>query len=147
MNEKMTCLTQRDEIFFDVAATVAPTFLVMNLKLLLAAAVLAAPGVAFEDLHTQLLIGLHIEFDAGLFGANVSHDALSLASSRNACRCGRGRNLNNRVTDCKGSSGLPSSRFAPARKSAQIISRQYPRDLSEPSIKAAVSRACSMTGI
>ena len=32
-------------------------------------------------------------------------------------------------------------------KSAQIISRQYPRDLSVPSISAAVSIACSMTGI
>lgn len=33
---------------------------------------------------------------------------------------------------------------APARKSAQIISRHYPRDLSEPSIKAAISIAPSM---
>ena len=31
---------------------------------------------------------------------------------------------------------LPESRLAPARKSAQIISKQYPLDLSVPSIKA-----------
>ena len=42
-------------------------------------------------------------------------------------------------------SGFPLSKYAPAGKSAQIISRQYPRDLSVPSIKAAVSIACSMT--
>jgi len=33
------------------------------------------------------------------------------------------------------------------QKSAQIMSRQQPRDLSVPSIKAAVSSACSITGI
>src|SRR5271157_2822547 len=43
-------------------------------------------------------------------------------------------------------SGWLPSRQAPARKSAQIISRQYPRDLSVPSIREAVSIACSMTG-
>ena len=36
--------------------------------------------------------------------------------------------------------GFPPSRCAPARKSAQIISRQYPRALSDPSMRAAVSR-------
>ena len=35
------------------------------------------------------------------------------------------------------------SSVAPARKSAQIIYRQYPRDLSEPSMSAAVSSALS----
>jgi hypothetical protein len=44
-------------------------------------------------------------------------------------------------------SGLPAIETRSARKSAQIISKQYPRDLSEPSIKAAVSIACSTTGI
>jgi hypothetical protein len=39
----------------------------------------------------------------------------------------------------------PSWRLAPARKSAQIISRQYPLDLSVPSIRPAVSRAFSTT--
>ena len=40
---------------------------------------------------------------------------------------------------------FPLSRFAPARKSAHIISRQYPRDLSVPSMSAAVSSAFSTT--
>ena len=38
------------------------------------------------------------------------------------------------------------AKFAP-RKSAPIMSRQYARDLSVPNIRAAVSGACSMTGI
>ena len=66
MNEKMTCLTQRDEIFFDVAATVAPTFLVMNLEV-------AAGCLQFWQRSRSRVrgfasaaapVGLHIEFDA-----------------------------------------------------------------------------------
>src|SRR5580704_3954133 len=119
----------------------------MDLEVFPGAAVLASPGVALEDLQSQLFVGLRIEFDARLFRSNANHDAFSLACSISASRCGWGRNLKIRATDCSRASGFWFSRFAPARKSAQIISRQYPRDLSEPSIKAAVSRACSMTGI
>ena len=42
---------------------------------------------------------------------------------------------------------MPSAGCSPARKSAQIISREWPRDLSVPNIRAAVSIACSMTGV
>src|SRR5437016_10156398 len=41
-----------------------------------------------------------------------------------------GRNLKNCWIECSNISGLPLSRFAPARKSVQIISKLYPRDLS-----------------
>ena len=37
-------------------------------------------------------------------------------------------------------------KLAAIAKSAQIIPRQYPRDLSAPSMRPAVSSACSMTG-
>ena len=36
--------------------------------------------------------------------------------------------------------------WVPARKSAQIISRQYPRDFSDPSMRAAVSTAQQLLG-
>jgi len=55
------------------------------------------------------------------------HDAFSVICSTNACRCSPGRNLKNRETECKSVSGSPWSRFAPARKSAQIISKQCGR--------------------
>src|SRR2546426_5233752 len=51
----------------------------------------------------------------------------SLICSTNACCCSPGRNLKNRETECKSASGFPLSRFAPARKSAQIISKQCGR--------------------
>jgi hypothetical protein len=61
--------------------------------------------------------------------------------------CSPGRNLKNLVIEYSSVAGSPLSRFAPAKKSAQIISRQYPRDLSEPNIRAAVSMARSTTGL
>ena len=42
---------------------------------------------------------------------------------------------------------IPIVQLAPARKSAQTISRQYPRERLLPSISAAVSSARSITGI
>jgi hypothetical protein len=53
----------------------------------------------------------------------------------------------NRVIENSNVSGSPWSRFAPARKSAQIISKQYRRDRSLPSIRAAVSIARSISEI
>lgn len=46
-----------------VAAGVTAQFLVMDLELLPAATILAAPGVALEDLQTQLLVSSGIKFD------------------------------------------------------------------------------------
>src|SRR2546426_2596981 len=50
---------------------------------------------------------------------NAVHDAFSVICWTNACRCSPGRNLKNRETECKSTSGFPLSKFAPARKSAQ----------------------------
>ena len=60
----------------------------MYSEMLHAAAALASPGVALEDLQAQLFVGLRIKFGAGLFQSNSTHDAFSLARSRNAWRCG-----------------------------------------------------------
>jgi hypothetical protein len=62
-------------------------------------------------------------------------------------RCSSGRNLKNLVIENSNVAGSPLSRLAPARKSAQIISRQWLRDLSVPIMRAALSIARSMTGI
>jgi hypothetical protein len=56
--------------------------------------------------------------------ADLIHDALSVTWCRNVCVSSPGRNLKNRNADCKRPSGFSFSRFVPARKSAQIISRQ-----------------------
>jgi hypothetical protein len=54
--------------------------------------------------------------------------------------------MTSRMRQGNRASRLPASRLTPARKSAQIISRQYPRDLSLPSIRAVFSSVCSITG-
>ena len=36
----------------------------MNLKVLLAAAILAPPAIAFQDLQTQLVVSRHVQYDA-----------------------------------------------------------------------------------
>jgi hypothetical protein len=53
---------------------------------------------------------------------------------------GRAASYYYRTKDGSKTSGLPFTRFAPARKSAQIISGQQPHDLSEPSIRTAGGR-------
>ena len=65
-----------------------------------------------------------MEPQAGTFRSDPIHDAFSVTWCRNVRLSSPGRNLKNRKADCKRTSEFPFSRFAPARKSAQIISRQ-----------------------
>src|SRR6266704_4048312 len=119
----------------------------MNLKISKTAAGLTSPAIPLQDLATELLVGLARKPQTRMFWLDRFHAVRWLACDKNACFCSPGRNLKNLEIDCSSTSGSPLSRLAPARKSAQIISRQYPRDLWVPNIKAAVSMACSITGI
>src|SRR6266699_822374 len=119
----------------------------MNLKISKAAADLTSPSVPLQDFSTEPLVGFGRKPQTGMFGSDRIHEARWEICDKKACFCSPGRNLKNRAMECSKMSGLPLSRFAPARKSAQIISKQKLRDLSLPSIRAAVSIACSMTGI
>src|SRR3989454_12483141 len=145
----MYCLvtgrTQRDQVVLGILAQMTAKLLVMNLKIAQTAARLTSPAVPLQDFLTELLVGLARKSQPRMFWPDCIHEAR--CRDKNACFCSPGRNLKNREMDCNSSSGSPLSRLAPARKSAQIISRQYPRDLSVPSINAAVSMACSITGI
>ena len=125
----------------------AAKFLVVNLQVRPGAAALTLPTIAAQHLLPKAFLQLGITPPTRTFGQNLVHDAFSVTSCRKACLCSPGRNLKNRDMDCRRTVGSSFSRFAPARKSAQIISRHYPRDLSVPSIKTAVSIACSMIGI
>src|SRR5438552_66759 len=141
----MTGGTQRDQVLLDVVAQLTAKLLVMNLKIAQTAARLTSPAISLQDFATELFVGLAGKPQPRMFWPDCIHEAL--CRDKNACFCSPGRNLKNREMDCSSSSGSPLYRLAPARKSAQIISRQYPRDLSVPNIRAAVSMACSMIGI
>ena len=124
MYSNVTGHTKRNQIVFRIVARLAPEFLVVNLEVRHGSAGLASPGITTQHLLPQFLVRFCCESDARLFRNNSIHEAFSLAWCRNACFSSPGRNLNNCTIDCSITSGLPFSRLAPARKSAQIISRQ-----------------------
>ena len=98
--------------------------LVMDFKARGGAAELTFPSVAAQHLLMKSGVRFCFESDARTFGCNMGHDAFSVTWRKNVCLSSPGRNLKSRTIDCKSTSGFPLSRFAPARKSAQIISRQ-----------------------
>jgi|SRR5712692_3102842 len=119
----MTVGTKRYKVLFRVIPGLTAKLFVMNLKALHAAADLTSPAISTQHLPSQLFVQLGIETQARVLSWNPVQDAFSICAT-NACLCSPGRNLKNLEIDCNSNSGLPLSRFAPAKKSAQIISRQ-----------------------
>ena len=115
---------QRDEICFIVFAGAAPELDMMHLQVFHAAAALTPPVIPFKHLCAELPIVVLSQPNAGMPWSDAFHEADSLTRSRKSCCCDWGKNLNTLATDCTRASGFPFSRFAPARKSAQIISKQ-----------------------
>ena len=77
-----------------------------------------------QNFSTKLLVGFRRKPQTGVFGPDRVHEARWETCDKKACFCSPGRNLKNRAMECSKVSGLPLSRLAPARKSAQIISKQ-----------------------
>ena len=96
---------------------------VVNLELLELPTKLAPPAVAFKHLSMQLAIGLRVKPKARFLGEEWCH-AVVLIWSKNSPLYSAGRNLKSREIEKSKALGLPFSRLAPPRKSAQIISRQ-----------------------
>ena len=124
MDLRVTCGTERDEVLFGIVSGLASVSFVMDLKVQPRAASLASPAIPLQDLSTELLVRFGIQPQTRAFRSDRAHEARPFSCSRNACCCSPGRNLKNCWIDCSNISGFPSSRCAPARKSAQIISRQ-----------------------
>ena len=120
----MAARAQRDQIRLLVFALLTPQLLVVDMQVFLGATELASPAIALQHLFSQLIVHLGIKPQARLFGSNPLHEAFPVTSWRKACRCSPGRNLKNLDIDCSSRVGSSFSRFAPARKSAQIISKQ-----------------------
>jgi hypothetical protein len=116
--------TKRDQVLLRIIARVTAKFLVVNLKIGHCATRLASPAVAMQHLLAQTVVLVGVELHAHMFWSDSSHDAFSVTWCKNACLSSPGRNLKNRKADCKRTSGFSFSRFAPAKKSAQIISKQ-----------------------
>ena len=124
MHNGVAYRTKCDQVLLGIIAEVTAKFLVVNLKIGHCATQLASPAVATQHLVAQTVVLVGIEPQACVFRSDPSHDAFSVTWCKNACLSSPGRNLKNRKADCKRTSGFSFSRFAPAKKSAQIISRQ-----------------------
>ena len=115
---------QRNQIRVVIVALLAAQVLVVDLQVLSGTTELASPAIAAQNLFSKLIVWFGIKPQARSLRSNSLHEAFPVTSCRKACRCSPGRNLKNRDMDCRSTVGSSFSRFAPARKSAQIISRQ-----------------------
>ena len=115
---------QGNQVQIVIRALLAAQLLVVDLQVLSGTTDLASPAIAPQYLFSELVVWFGIKPQARSLGSNPIHEAFSVTSCRKACRCSPGRNLKNRDMDCRSTVGSSLSRFAPARKSAQIISRQ-----------------------
>jgi len=120
----VTAGAQGDQVRVVIVALLAAELLVVDLQVLPGTTGLASPALATQYLFSELVVRFGTEPQAGSLGSNSPHEAFAVTSCRKACLCSPGRNLKNRDMDCRSAVGSSLSRFAPARKSAQIISRQ-----------------------
>jgi hypothetical protein len=115
---------QGNQIQVVIWTLLAAQLLVVDLQVLSGTADLAVPAIAAQHLFAELFVELRIKPQSRSSGSNLVHEASSVTWCRKASRCSPGRNVKNRDMDCRSTVGSSLSRFAPARKSAQIISRQ-----------------------
>lgn len=85
--------TECNQVLLVISAGLAPEFQMMDLQVLHAAAGLAAPAIAIEDLPLQFAITISLESEWGDLEKTLPHEASRLISDRNTCCCGLGRNL------------------------------------------------------
>ena len=97
---------------------------VMYFKVFKTSAVLAPPLITAQHFQAKTGIQILVKPYNGTFWLERAHEVIWFAVARNRRFCSSRRNLKKVVMDCTRISGLLLSSCAPARKSAQIISRQ-----------------------
>jgi hypothetical protein len=115
--------TESYEILSRIIAQAAPRLNVMDLQILHAPAGLTAPVVSLQDFTAKLAISFRVKPQAGPLCTDPLQK-VTCTSSRSCFRCGFGRPMTSRVRQGNNASPLPASKLTPARKSAQIISKQ-----------------------
>jgi hypothetical protein len=86
---------QGDEVRLVVVALLAPQLLVVHLETSPGTTELASRGIALQYLFSQVVVRFGIKTQVRPLGSNGLHEAFSVTSCRNACRCSPGRNLKN----------------------------------------------------
>jgi hypothetical protein len=103
VNFLMAAATECNQVVHHVAAQFAPGFYMMDLQVFHGTALLTPPTISFQDLVSDHYIAFRVQLEPGSFFAYTHR-----------IRCAPHRKTYRRV----------SPRVAPARKSAQIISKQ-----------------------
>jgi hypothetical protein len=114
---------ESNQILGSVIAQAAPGLDVMNLKTLDASTRLATPAIWVQDFQVELTISFRIKPQSWLFGTHP-RQSVTWTSSSNCFLSGFGRPITSRVREGSKAFRFPVSRLTPARKSAQIISKQ-----------------------
>jgi hypothetical protein len=120
----MAASAEGNQVQIVIVSLPAAQLLVVDLQVLSGTTDLAFPVVPTQYLFSEVFVELGIKLQTRSLGSKSLHEAFSVTSCRKACRCSPGRNLKNRDIVRSSMVGSSFSRFAPARKSAQIISRQ-----------------------
>ena len=115
--------TEDDQILSSVIAKSAPPLNVMDLKILYSPTSLASPAVSLQDFPAELAISSGVKPQARPLGADPSQ-SVTCTSSSSCFLSGFGRPMTSRARQGNKAPWLPASILTPARKSAQIISRQ-----------------------
>ena len=111
------------EILSRIIAEAAARLNVVNLKIFHLPVPLASPTVAFQDFTAELAISFRIKPQPGPLCSD-SFQNVTWTSSSSCFRCDFGRPMTSRERQGNKASRLPASKLTPARKSAQIISKQ-----------------------
>ena len=115
--------TKSNQILGRVITQAAPRLKVMDLKTLDAPARLTTPSISLQDPPAELAIRFRFEPQSWPFRADPSQ-RVTWTSSKSCFLSGFGRPITSRVREGNRASWLPASKLTPARKSAQIISKQ-----------------------
>jgi hypothetical protein len=101
----------------------APRLNVMDLKIFHAPTPLATPAISLQNFLAKPAIIFRIKPQPWPSGTDLCQSVTCTCSKR-CFRCGIGRPMTSRVMQGNKASRLPASKLAPARKSAQVISKQ-----------------------
>jgi hypothetical protein len=115
--------TKSYEILSRIIAQAAARLNVMDLKIIHSPARLASPAISLQNFTPQLAISFGLEPQAWPFRADP-HYSVTCKFSSNCFLSGFARLMTSRVRQGNKASRLPASKLTPARKSAQIISKQ-----------------------
>jgi hypothetical protein len=115
--------TKCHQVLGSVIAQSTPRPNVMDLNILHSPARLTTPAISLQNFMAELAIGFWIKPQARPHSADPRQN-VTCTSSRSCVLCGFGRPMTSRVRQGNKAFRLPTSKLTPARKSAQIISRQ-----------------------